>query len=98
MGEEGRPIPGGVSRRRRARGARKVERLRSYLLVGLKGWIEDRQGFTGEEQGTAEGWLVDGSAPVGDRRRQVGEKLHGVLVKLSRGLKGSEDVWGGDSA
>ena len=66
--------------------------------MGLKGWVEDRQGFTGEEQGTAEGWLVDGSAPVGDRRRQVGEKLHRVPVKLSRGLKGSEDVWGGDSA
>ena len=47
---------------------------------------------------TAAEALVGGSAPVGNRRRQVGEKLHGVPVKLSRGLKGSEDVWGGDSA
>jgi hypothetical protein len=45
-----------------------------------------------------EGWLGGGGAPAADWRQQVGEKLHSVQVKLSRGLQGSDDVWGGDSA
>ena len=58
--------------------------------------VRGRQSAVDSE--TAAEALVGGSAPVGNRRRQVGEKLHGIPVKLSKGLKGSQDVWGGDSA
>ena len=32
----------------KGKGARKLERLRCYLLVGLKGWVEGQRGFAGD--------------------------------------------------
>ena len=49
---------------REGQGAMKVERLRCYLLVGLKGWVEGQRGFAGDEAGTAEWRLIGGGAPV----------------------------------
>ena len=45
-------------------GAREVEQLKGYLLVGLKGWVEGQRGFAGDEAGTAEWRLIGGGAPV----------------------------------
>ena len=46
-------------------------------------------------QSSAAGKNGDEGAPARDRRREVGEKFHGVTVKLTKGLGWSEEVCGG---
>jgi len=70
-----------------------VQGLKHYLLVGLKGWIEGRRWFTGDEAGMAEGRFVGEQASARERQAGVaGEERHGG-VELYPGFG-----WGGAGA
>ena len=56
-----------------------------------------RHGITGGSssamaQSSAAGKNGDEGAPARDRRQEVGDKLHGVTMKLTRGLGWSEEL------
>ena len=75
-------------------GAREQEEIKAHLLVclGVCGMAGD--GSSALEQSTAAGGVnADGGAPARDRLREVGDKLHGVTVKLTRGMGRSGGPW-----
>ena len=87
-----RRIPAALVTGGEGRGAREHEKVEANLWVGLDGARDGQRRLVGGKQGTAAEVCSTAVMFRQGSTMRGGVKLREVMVKLSRGLRGSEEV------